>query len=64
MIIIIINIMVLGIDDFYNYCNYYWDGPGRADPEQLRCVIIMIILMIVIIIVNYNCCGSGLPRPA
>ena len=33
--------MALGIDDSYNYCNYYWAGPERPDPEQLRFIIVI-----------------------
>ena len=48
-IIISVNLFALGILDSYTYCDYYWAGPGRPDPEHFRCVIIMIIIIIIVI---------------
>ena len=50
--------------DSYNYCNYYWAGPRRPDPEQLRCVLIMLVIFIIVILNynNYNTYKSQSPR--
>ena len=53
LLYLIIIIVALGIDDSYNYCNYYWAGPRRPDPEKLRCVLIMLAIFIIVIL-NYN----------